>query len=130
MNLFKRLLHKKAQIETPPLPSWDEIVELMYDKELNFVNQVVQVIYAKDKERRYVITHNKEGLLFYQLEILYMIDEDEWQYNCLNKNEVPAHWEPDWNSQKSVFNSMDELMMDLKSQPEYKLHFSDNLETD
>ena len=122
MNLFKRLLHKKAQIETPPLPSWNEIVELMYDKELNFVNQVVQVIYAKDKERRYVITHNKEGLLFYDLQELYSFDDDEWRYISSDDNALPGYWSSEHGDYlKSVFNSMDELMRDLKSQPEYKL---------
>jgi len=32
MNFFTKLFKKKAVVEIPPMPSWETVVEMMYDK--------------------------------------------------------------------------------------------------
>ncbi len=37
-------------VEIPPSPSWETVVEMMYDKHLDaFSDEVVKVIYSKDR---------------------------------------------------------------------------------
>ena len=46
MNFFTKLFKKKAVVETPPMPSWETVVEMMYAKHLDvFSDEVVKVIY-------------------------------------------------------------------------------------
>ena len=63
MNWLKKLLNK-AKIEKstnsviPPMPEFDSIslAEIMYDKYLDvFTDEVIRVIYSKNKTMRYVI---------------------------------------------------------------------------
>jgi hypothetical protein len=35
MNFFTKLFKKKAVVEIPPMPSWETVVEMMYDKHLD-----------------------------------------------------------------------------------------------
>ena len=75
--------------------SWEAIIELMYDKHLDaFTNEVIEVIYSKDRSMRYAVLKENNGLLTYQLEAIYQFDEDEWRYICSSDNVLPAMWEP------------------------------------
>ena len=50
MNFFTKLFKKKLKEETPPMPSWETVVEMMYDKHLDaFSDEIVKVIYSKDR---------------------------------------------------------------------------------
>ena len=63
MKWLKKLFNKNRQLEiepVPPMPSWDKIVELLYDKNLDsFCDEVINVFYSKDKSMRYVVLKDK-----------------------------------------------------------------------
>ena len=98
---------------------------MMYDKHLDaFSDDVVKVIYSKDRSMRYVVLKDEKGFFTYQLEAIYQYDKDEWKYICTYDNALPAIWEPFRGIVgKSVFENMDELLKELKAEPEYKSYF-------
>lgn len=125
MNFFAKLFKKKQMPEISPMPSWETIIQLMYDKNLDvFADKVVDVIYSKDRSMRYVVLKEDNSLFTYQLEAIYQFDEDEWRYICSSENAIPAMWEPFRGIDgKSFFNSMEELLKEIKHEPEYKQYF-------
>ena len=125
MNFFTKLFKKKPVVEIPPRPSWETVVEMMYDKDLDaFSDEVVKVIYSKDHSMRYVVLKDEKEFFTYQLEAIYQYDEDEWKYICLHDNALPAMWEPFRGIVgKSLFVNMDELLKELNAEPEYKSYF-------
>ena len=125
MNFFKRLFQKEKLKEIPTMPSWPEIVEMMYDKYLDaFADEVVSVVYSIDKTMRYVVLKDEKGLFTYQLEAIYQFDEDEWKYICSNNDALPAMWEPFRGIVgKSFFANEEELLKEMKAEPEYKQYF-------
>ena len=59
---IRSLFQRKAPMRGPvrPKPSWPEIVELMYDKDLSFpAYDVVKVVYSPDKKERLVLLKRK-----------------------------------------------------------------------
>ena len=128
MKLLKKLFNKNRQLEiepVPSMPSWDTIVELLYDKNLDsFCDEVINVLYSKDNSMRYVVLKDEKDIFTYQLEAIYQFDEDEWKYICSNDDALPAMWEPYLGiGGSSLFANEEDLMNDLKSQPEYKQYF-------
>lgn len=125
MKFFKRLLQKRKPKEIPAMPPWSEIVEMMYDKYLDaFVDEVVRVVYSADNTMRYVVLKNERGLFSYQLEAIYQFDEDEWKWICSYRDALPAMWEPFRGiTGKSYFENEDELLKEMKEEPEYKQYF-------
>lgn len=125
MNFFKRLFKKENPKEIPAMPSWSEIVEMMYDKCLDvYSREVVRVVYSADKAKRYVVLKDEKGLFTYQPEAIYQFDEDEWKYIYSNDAALPATWEPIVGfGGKSLFENEEELMKEMKQQPEYKQYF-------
>ena len=99
----------KRQVEIPPMHSWETVVEMMYDKYLDaFSDEVVKVIYSKDRWMRYVVLKDEKEFFTYQLEAIYQYDEDEWKYICSHDNVLPAMWEPFRGIVgKSVFENID-----------------------
>ena len=62
MNFFTKLFTKKAVVEIPPMPSWETVVEMMYDKYLDtFSDEDVKVVYSKDRSMRYVVLKDEKG---------------------------------------------------------------------
>ena len=125
MNFFKRLFQKEKPKEFPAMPPWVEIVKMMYDKSLDaFVDEVVRVVYSADNTMRYVVLKDEKGLFTYQLEAIYQFDADEWKYICSNNVALPAMWEPfSGIVGKSFFESEEELLKEMKEEPEYKQYF-------
>lgn len=125
MNFFKRLFQKEKPKEFPAMPPWVEIVKMMYDKSLDaFVDEVVRVVYSADNTMRYVVLKNEKGLFTYQLEAIYQFDADEWKYICSNNVALPAMWEPFRGIVgKSFFENEEELLKEMKEEPEYKQYF-------
>lgn len=108
-----------------PNYKWEDIVEMLYDKHLDaFADEVIEVIYSKDKSMRYVITKSEKGLFWYGLEAIYQFDEDEWKYICSNDGALPAMWEahPDCNY-NSIFASKEDALKEIKTEPFYKQYF-------
>ena len=125
MSFFDWLFRKKPKQNIPQMPSWESIVEMMRDKHLDaFADQVVNVIYSQDCSMRYVVLKGENGLFTYQLEAIYQYDEDEWKYICSHDDALPAMWEPFRGIVgKSVFENTNDLLKELKSEPEYKQYF-------
>lgn len=128
MKRLKKLFNKNKQLEIkpiPPMPSWDEIIELLYDKNLDsYCDEVINVFYAKDNSMRYVVLKDEKGIFKYHLEEICQFDEDEWKYICSNEGALPAMWESCLGTcGSSLFANVEDLMIDLKSQPEYKQYF-------
>ncbi len=125
MNFFKRLFQNEKPKEFPAMPPWAELVETMYDKSLDaFVDEVVRVVYSADNTMRYVVLKDEKGLFTYQLEAIYQFDADEWKYICSNNVALPAMWEPFRGTVgKSFFENEEELLKEMKEEPEYKQYF-------
>ena len=125
IRFFKRLFQKEKPKEVPAMPPWAEIVEMMYDKHFDtFVNEVVRVVYSADKTMRYVVLKDEKGLFTYQLEAIFQYDEDDWKYFYSDKDALPAMWEPiSGIAWKSVFENEEELLKEMKEEPEYKQYF-------
>ena len=125
MKFFNRIFRRKQNTDIPPMPAWNTIVEMMYDKQLDtFADEVVDVIYSKDRSKRYVILKKGNDLLTYQLESIYQFDEDEWNYIGSYDNALPAMWEPFRGiAGKSIFNSIKELRNEIENEPEYRQYF-------
>ncbi len=64
MKRLKRLFNKNRELDSKPMrpmPSWDKIVELLYDKNLDsFRDEVINVLYSKDNAMRYVVLKDKK----------------------------------------------------------------------
>ncbi len=123
--LFKRIFKKEKQVkDIPPIPEWNKIVERLYDKSLDsFSDEVVDIIYSKDKSMRYVITKDEKGLFRYCLESICQFDEDEWKYIC-EYSDIPAMWEvhPGLNG-SSIFDTKEIAIKEIKVEPYYKQYF-------
>ncbi len=108
-----------------PNYKWEDIVEMLYGKHLDaFADEVVEVIYSKDKSMRYVITKSEKGLFGYGLEAIYQFDEDERKYICSNNGALPAMWEahPDCNY-NSIFATKEDALKEIKAEAYYKKYF-------
>ena len=125
MNCFKGLFQKEKPKQIPAMPSWAEIIEIMYDRSLDaFADEVVGVVYSIDRTMRYVVLKNERGLFSYQLEAIYQLDEDEWKWICSYRDAFPAMWEPVRGVVgKSLFENEEELLKEMKEEPEYKQYF-------
>ena len=125
MKLLEKLFRKRVKNHVRPLPSWETIVKMMCDAQLNmFSDEIVRVIYSKDMSMRYVVLRNDRGLLSYQLEKIFPLDEEEWCYFGSNDHALPAMWlSAAGHTGKSVFESTEELMREMKSEPEYLNYF-------
>lgn len=125
MNFFQKLFRQKSKPDSLPMPSWEAVVEMMYDRNLDgYTDALVQVIYSKDKTKRLIILQSEQGFFTYQLEAIYQYDPEEWQYIGYNKNALPAMWEPLHEmTGKSIFPNKEELLVALKTEPEYRLYF-------
>lgn len=126
MNFFQRLFHKPEVKPIPPLPTWEEIVGLMYDTGLDCADaQVVRVMYSEDRAMRYVVVKDHRGIYTYYLEAICPFDEDEWKCICQNEDALPAMWETPVGSQggSHLFANEVDLLKALRAEPEYQQYF-------
>ncbi len=133
MSLFSFLSHKKKKDPKPPLPSWDEIVSVMYNKQLNrYVDEeVVDVLYAPDRAKRFVLLRSNKGYFKYCYEEIHPFTEEEWMYVSGEDNLLPAIWETPGSWQgTSLYASLEDTWKELKLSPEYKLFFENHKSSD
>ena len=133
-NIFTRLRElgtkifksKKSDEEILEKIGWEKVVEMKYDNDLDaFQDEVVVVVYSKDKSMRYVIMKDEQSTFTYQLEAIYQYKDGEWSYLCDSNSMLPAMWEPHSNGRSdSRFKNIDDLMKELIFEPEYKQFFS------
>ncbi len=125
MKIFDKFFSRNEENAFSPMTSWEKIVAIMYDKYLDaFADEVVDVVYSKDKSMRYVVLKDEKGLFTFQLEAIYQFDKEEWKYICSNDDALPAMWEPlRGNIGSSFFENIEELFKEMAEEPEYKLYF-------
>ena len=117
-RLFRKFRKEKRVV--PPMPEWNEIVEMLYDKNLDFLDSTVEkVIYSKDKSKRYVVLKSDKGFFTYRLEKIYQLDEEEWSYRC-SFDLTPAFWQDVDNGSKSIFSTLEDALNELKQEAEYR----------
>lgn len=125
MGLFSRLLNKK-QKKKVPLPSWEQTVEIMHNKNLSCIDaeEILQVVYTKDKTKRAIILKDKKGLYGYLTEELFPFDENEWQFVSQDENALPGMWigAATGLDGSSYFSTQEDAMKELMCDPWYK-HF-------
>lgn len=125
MKFINKSFHKKENVELQQGSTWENIVEIMHDKYLDaFADEVIEVIYSKDSSMRYVVLKDEKNLFTYQLETIYQYDGEEWKYISSDDHALPAIWEPFEDTvENHIFESFEELLRELKSEPEYKKYF-------
>ncbi len=102
--------------------SREEIIEVMKDRDVNGIDgERVGVFFSADKTRRCIITKSDNGFFSYSFEKLELYDEEEMRW--LEKDALPAYWQPYGAGPRPVINDMDVLMRELKAEPEYKNYF-------
>ena len=123
-SIFSR---KKAITPIPPKPSWQETVELMYDKSLScFSDEIVKVIYSNNKEKRVIFFKSENGFYYYSIEQLVEFDDEEWAYFAKEPDALPAMWvTPIQTSARSIFGTEQEAWNDFIISPEYKNDFNE-----
>ena len=123
MKKFLRKFRKEKRV-VPKMPEWNEIVEMLYDKNLDFLDLTVEkVIYSRDKAKRYVILKSDKGFFSYRLEEIYQLDDEEWSYRC-GFDLTPAFWQEVDNGSKSIFSTLEDALKELEQEAEYKFfHF-------
>ena len=110
-----------------PMPPYDEIVKSLYDKELNYPDsiKICQVIYSKDKSKRFVVLKSNKGFFKYTYEEVCVFDELDWtSHYAYIENIKPGWWEPkDRSFAYSFFATEQEAFEALKRETEYKQFF-------
>ena len=114
-----RDMHVAAPI--PPMPSWEEIVEMMQNQPPRFRDKVTRVLYSADKTERFVILKSKKGHYTVRYEIVSAADEEEWEY-IYTHNQLPGWWE---ESQQhwGVYATESAALADIQASYEYKTRF-------
>ncbi len=122
-RLTKLFCKHKTKDTVPPLPAWEETVDMMYDKELDGrIDEVVEVIYSHDRTKRFVFMKSEHGYYKYSYEILYGLTEEEWMYTGSNPDALPAIWEGA-DGRRSFFDDLQGALDSVKNSPEYKTDF-------
>lgn len=120
-------IFKKKKVEIPSMPPYDEIVKSLYDKELNYPDslKICQVIYSKDKSKRFVVLKSDKGFFKYTYEEVCVFDELDWtSLFAYIENIKLGWWEPkDRSFAYSFFGTEEEALQALKCETEYKQFF-------
>ncbi len=114
----------KVKRAVPEMLEWEEIVEMLYDKSLDcFDDEVVKVVYSKDRALRYVVLKSNKGFFSYRLEKIYRFDDEEWSYRS-GFDLTPAFWQNVDNGSKSIFSNLEDALKELEQENEYKIYCS------
>lgn len=126
MGFLSKLFHRKEPTNIlSPIPPWSNIVNIMYDKNLeSFVDEVVQVIYNPDRTKRFVILKSEQGYYKYAYEEIHAFDEEEWMYISKQPDALPAMWiQPGNDKGTSFYSSEEDAMKEIEASHEYKTYF-------
>ena len=126
MSLLDRISPKKQPSHQRKMPTWEEIVNHMQNKELSFfADTVVRVISSKDRAKRVILMQSDHGYYKVVYERICVMDEDEWNYFCNDPDKYPAWWEPVVSSinSKSFYGTEDDAINAVIESHEYKTYF-------
>lgn len=122
--MFVRLFmfgRKRDKTNTVVVPSWEETVKIMHGKDMNFADEVVDVIYCADGSVRCVLLKSDLGSYKYLFERLFAFDEDE--FVIFGRDIDPGYWQPIYDF-KSFFDSEETARREMKADPLYKTYFN------
>ena len=86
--------------------------------------ETVKVIYSADREKRFIITRDRQcGFYQFRMEQLRAWDDEEWLFISRDPDALPAMWTPFGNFGESFFGTEQEVWNELVNLPEYKLYF-------
>ena len=98
---------------------------MMYDKGLStFCDEIAEVIYNRDRTKRFVVLKSINGYYKYAYEELYAFDEEEWMYIGTQPDALPAMWMApnSWQGTSLYFN-YDDTLKEIRVTPEYRTYF-------
>ena len=124
---MKKLFGKfiKGKQKYLKMPEWNEVVELLHDKNLVFPGSSVEiVIYSEDKSRRCIVLKSDNGFYTYRFEQIYQYTEEEWIYFGNDSDAVPGFWTDVESRNTSIFSSLEETVKELEHEGAYKTYFS------
>ena len=111
-TLFNRFTKNAQAINTPQRHfSWEEIVAACYDKQLEYLHNVVKVIYTDDKTERAVILQKPDGLYKISLEKLCAYEEE------YGFSDLPGYWLP--YSYGSIFDTVERAINAIMAEPPF-----------
>ena len=121
---LKKRFSRKEKIDYV-LPSHTEIVDMLYDKHLDFSDEtVIKIVYGANNEHRVVILKNSDGYFRYIFERIEEYDADEMKYFSGYPDRFPAEWREVDDMRFSAFGSEKEAWNDLIATSEYKTYFN------
>lgn len=121
---LKKCFSRREKIDYV-LPSHTEIVDMLYDKHLDFSDdKVINVVYGENNEHRVIILQINEGYFRYVFESIEEYDADEIEYFSGYPDRLPAEWREVDDMRFSAFGSEKEAWNDLIATSEYKTYFN------
>lgn len=127
MSLLKKFFSMKQPIYRREMPTWEEIVDHMQDKELScFADTIVRIILSKDRAKRIIIFQSDHGYYKTAYEEIRILDEDEWNFFCNTPDRYPAYWGRVASSinSKSFYGTEDDAVAAIADSHEYKTYFA------
>lgn len=118
-------LQYEIEYEKKPLPPWEEIVEMCYDKQLDcYEDYMEKVIYSKSKDFRAIIFKTSTDIYTVSYEKLYPWDEeDEYEMIEYWSGGLPGYWggfSTSAVSTNSFYDSLKTAEREIFSMPEFK----------
>ena len=121
---MKNQFEERAAGYSTPMPSWEEIVQMMYDKDLDcWSDEIARVIYNPEHTERFLILKSERGFYKYVYEKLCQFDEEDWTYIGNQPGALPAAWNMVGDHCVSLFSDIEEALEAIKALPEYKIYF-------
>lgn len=114
-----KLLFRKEDLKPTcrPVPSDDELAQIMRGKDLYFSDEVVKVLESPDLFRRIVILKREDGLYRAVFENLFPFDEDELMF--FGPDDPPGFWS-DACMGVSLYDSLETALKEVGANPEYR----------
>jgi len=111
----------KNEYDVSSYMTHDEIVSWLYENQLNSSDtEADEVLYSRDKTRKFVISKNDKGYYTIKYEVVHFRDEEENGAYM----EIPGWWEGEpCVIDHSFFGTLDEALAEIKLTPEYYMYF-------
>ena len=126
MSIFQRIFRDRLGSAHQPMPSIEEIIEQMQNRDLPDVPaDHLHIFTAKDRTRRIIIRQSNSGYYTICYEQLCLRDEEEWRHLSHLPHILPAWWEPVDSplNTKSFYGTYEEALKEMISFTDYRQYF-------
>ena len=126
MSLLDKLFPKKKPVCRREMPTWDEVVAHMQDKELSFLSHtIVRTFSSRDKAKRIILLQSDHGYYKAVYQKIRVWDADELNYFAYDLDKYPARWEQPAgiSFSHSLFGTEADAIWTIMESPEYKVDF-------